>query len=273
MPQRHTKLNLAQFKQGSLPWAANSSVFFLRHLIFEFGWRTNAPTDESSLNKTCPDISSRDKSSHGQTLTWTLPPRRVVSVRLFVFVPFFCIHIRPTSFSACHFELSWNPKTGPLVANAAAKAKGPFIAWDCMLFSMNNHQLYTPQIKNKRKTWELLSGIQLWRELMSGVVILESLCPLQLLTRRAFVFCPYTNNFQNQTITMLENIGHTTELTARHYYQGHMSDPVSDEGKTIPTFLSWRIVQNFSKSTPSSLANLEGQFQAQGKLEGGEFRF
>ena len=30
-------------------------------------------------------------------------------------------------------------------------------------------------------------------------------------------------NFQNQKITMLENIGYITELTARHSYQDHMS--------------------------------------------------
>ena len=30
-------------------------------------------------------------------------------------------------------------------------------------------------------------------------------------------------NVRNQKITMLEYIGYITELTARHFYQGHMS--------------------------------------------------
>ena len=48
-------------------------------------------------------------------------------------------------------------------------------------------------------------------------------------------------NFQNQKITMLENTGYITELTAWHIYQGHMSGTcvsVSDEGESNSTFSS-----------------------------------
>ena len=40
------------------------------------------------------------------------------------------------------------------------------------------------------------------------------------------------DNFQNQEITMLVNIGYITELTDWHCYQG----PMSDEGEAVPTF-------------------------------------
>ncbi|WP_419614027.1 hypothetical protein, partial [Thiolapillus sp.] len=49
-------------------------------------------------------------------------------------------------------------------------------------------------------------------------------CSIWILTVKcnAHGFSQYYN-FQNQKITMLENIGYITELTAWHFYQGHMS--------------------------------------------------
>ena len=54
-------------------------------------------------------------------------------------------------------------------------------------------------------------------------------------------------NFQNQKITMLENVGFITELIAWHISKVTWVVPVSDEGETVPTFSGWRIVQSFRK--------------------------
>ena len=49
-------------------------------------------------------------------------------------------------------------------------------------------------------------------------------CSIWILTVKcnAHGFSQYYN-FQKQKMTMLENIGYITELTALHFYQGHMS--------------------------------------------------
>ena len=73
-------------------------------------------------------------------------------------------------------------------------------------------------------------------------------------------------------MTMLENIGYITELTMALLPRSHELDP-SDEGETVPTFSGWCIVQNFRNLTHPSLANSEGQFHAQDKLEEGESQF
>ena len=49
-------------------------------------------------------------------------------------------------------------------------------------------------------------------------------CSIWILTVKCnthgFLQC---DNFQNEKITVLENIGYITELTAWHFYQGHKS--------------------------------------------------
>ena len=72
-------------------------------------------------------------------------------------------------------------------------------------------------------------------------------CSIWILTVKcnAHGFSQYYN-FQDQKITMIENIGYITELTAWYCYQGHMSGTCVWRGGNRSQFFSnWRIVQNF----------------------------
>ena len=78
-------------------------------------------------------------------------------------------------------------------------------------------------------------------------------------------------NFQNQKITMLENIGYITELTAWHFYQGHMSGACVWEGGSCSHFFRLTHSAKFEKVNTPLISQFRGSIPRTGQTRRGWF--